>query len=51
MTDTFIDEIPLKAAPDDLAGLDVRLDAGRQFYNVCPGESLRRLKLMRESKQ
>ncbi len=51
MSDTFIDEILLKAAPDDLAGLDVRLGAARQLCNACLRESLRRLKLMRESKQ
>ncbi len=30
--------------------LDVRLDAERNIYNASLGESLRRLKLMRESR-
>ena len=51
MSDAFIHEIPLKATPHDLAVLDVRLEAARQLYNACLRESLRRLELMRESKQ
>jgi putative transposase len=51
MSDTFIHEIPLRTTPHDVAVLDVRLDAARQLYNACLRESLRRLDLMRESKQ
>jgi len=51
MSDTFIHEIPLRTTPHDAAVLDTRLDAARQLYNACLRESLRRLDLMRESKQ
>jgi len=51
MSEIFIHEIPLKTTPHDLAVLDVRLDAARQLYNACLRESLRRLDLMRQSKQ
>jgi putative transposase len=51
MTDTFIHEIPLKTTPHDEAVLNVRLDAARQLYNACLRESLRRVDLMRESKE
>jgi hypothetical protein len=50
MTETFIHEILLITTPHDEAVLDVRLDAGRNLYNACLRESLRRLDLMRESK-
>ena len=50
MTDTFTHEIPLKTTPHDRAVLDVRLDAARNLYNACLGESFLRLDLMRESK-
>jgi len=51
MSDTFIHEIPLRTTPHDVAVLNTRLDAARQLYNACLRESLRRLDLMRESKQ
>lgn len=47
---SFILELPLRASPHDIRILNLRLDAGRQLYNACLGESLRRLDLMRESK-
>ncbi len=50
MTDSFIHEIQLKTTPQNEAVLDVRMDAARQLYNACLGETLRRLDLMRESK-
>lgn len=50
MSESFIHELPLKASPADLRILDVRFDQGRQLYNACLGEALRRLDLMRESK-
>jgi hypothetical protein len=50
MSDRFITEIPLKATPTQESVLNKRFEAARQVYNACLGESLRRLKLMRESK-
>jgi len=47
---SFILELPLQTTPHDAKILEVRLDAGRQLYNACLGEALRRLDLMRESK-
>jgi transposase len=49
-SDIFIHEFPLKVNPLQEKGLLVRLDCARQLYNACLRESLRRLKLMRESK-
>jgi putative transposase len=49
-TPSFIGEFPLSATPADERELSIRLDAARQIYNACLGESLRRLDLMRESK-
>ena len=49
-TPSFIAEFPLSTTPADERELSIRLDAARQIYNACLGESLRRLDLMRESK-
>jgi transposase len=49
-TDTFVHELALKVSPHEGKELQKRLECGRQLYNACLGESLRRLKLMRESK-
>ena len=49
-TSSFILELPLRITPHDVRILEVRLNAGRQLYNACLGEALRRLDLMRESK-
>ncbi len=49
-TSSFILELPVRITPHDAHILDLRLDAGRQLYNACLGEALRRLDLMRESK-
>ena len=49
-TPSFIHEIKLKTTPGQRKVLDIRLDVARQVYNACLGESLKRLKLMRESK-
>ena len=51
MRESFIHEFHLRTTPHDLAVLDVRLNAARHLYNACLRESLRRLDLMRESKQ
>jgi len=49
-SDSFILELPLKVNQSQEKALLVRLDCARQLYNACLSESLRRLKLMRESK-
>jgi putative transposase len=49
-TPSFIAEFPLPTTPADDRELSIRLDAARNIYNACLGESLRRLDLMRESK-
>src|SRR5260370_42361453 len=47
---SFIAEFSLLTTPADERELSIRLDAARNIYNACLGESLRRLDLMRESK-
>lgn len=49
-TPSFITEIPLKVTCSQERGLLKRLDAARQVYNACLGESLKRLDLLRQSK-
>ncbi|MFN3286607.1 MAG: RNA-guided endonuclease TnpB family protein, partial [bacterium] len=45
---SFICEIPLRVAPVEVRILNARLEAGRQVYNACLGEALRRARLLRE---
>ena len=47
-TPTFIVELPLSVARADAREMGVRLELGRQLYNACLGEGLRRLEGMRE---
>lgn len=49
-TPSFIAEFPVGSTTADGRELDVRLDAERNVYNASLGESLRRLRLMRESR-
>jgi len=49
-TDSFITELPLVVSPADEKHLLARLEAARQVYNACLGESLKRLGLLRQSK-
>ena len=49
-TDSFIVEIPLAITPSEEKCLLARLEAARQVYNACLGESLKRLALLRQSK-
>ena len=49
-TKSFIHEFQLKLKPGQERFLLVRLDCAKQLYNTCLGESLRRLKSMRESR-
>ena len=49
-TASFITELPLIVSQHDEAVLLARFEAGRQLYNACLGEALRRLNLCRQSK-
>ena len=49
-TPTFTVEFPLDTSPADDRELRIRREAYRQIYNAILGESLKNLKLMRESK-
>jgi len=50
-TPAFITELRLKVNREQERRLLVRLEAVRQVYNACLGESLERLTLMRESRE
>ena len=50
-TPSFITELPLKTTSADEATILVCLDAGRQLYHACLGESLERLALIQQSKE
>jgi putative transposase len=47
-TPTFIVELPLSVTRAEAREMDVRLELGRQLYNACLGEGLRRLARLRE---
>ena len=49
-TSSFVAEFPLVTSPEQERALAVRLEAARQIYNACLGESLRRLELVRQSR-
>ncbi|WP_018290407.1 hypothetical protein [Verrucomicrobium sp. 3C] len=49
-TPSFIAEFPLRTTAADEVALSKRLAAARQIYNASLGEALRRLALMRQSK-
>lgn len=49
-TPSFITELPLRTTPVQESVILVRLDTGRQLYNACLGEGLRRLDFIRQSK-
>lgn len=49
-TPSFIVELPLQVMPAQEKQLLARLEAARQVYNACLGESLKRLELLRQSK-
>ncbi len=49
-TPSFITELPLRVSPADEGVLLSRLDAARQLYNACLGEALRRVNLIRQSR-
>jgi len=50
-TPSFILELPLKTTPAHESTILVRLDTGRQLYNACMGECLKRLDLLHQSKE
>ena len=49
-TDSFVCEMPLRTTSTQEKHLLTRLEAARQVYNACLGESLKRLRLKRQSK-
>ena len=49
-TSSFVAEFPLVTSPEQERALTVRLEAARHVYNACLGESLRRLELVRQSR-
>ena len=49
-TNSFIVEISLEITPPEEKRLLARLEAARQVYNACLGESLKQLGLLRQSK-
>jgi len=49
-TPAFTTEMPHKVAPSQEKKLLKRLEAARQVYNACLGESLKRLRLLKQSK-
>ncbi len=49
-TPSFVLELPLNTNPVQEFTILVRLEAGRQLYNACLGETLKRLDLLRRSK-
>ena len=50
-TPSFIAEFALRTTSADESVMNKRLDAARHIFNACLGESLRRLELMRQSKE
>ena len=49
-TESFVLALPLRVSSAQEKRLLVRLEAARQVYNACLGESLKRLDLLRQSK-
>lgn len=50
ITPSFVTEIPIMVSVADESVLLSRLEAGRQMYNACLGEAMRRVDLIRQSK-
>lgn len=50
-TPSFILELPLKTIPVQESTILVRLDVGRQVYNACLRECIKRLDLIQQSKE
>ncbi|HWQ95868.1 MAG TPA: transposase, partial [Candidatus Methylomirabilis sp.] len=49
-TPSFVLELPLNTNPVQESTILAHLEAGRQLYNACLGETLKRLDLLRQSK-
>ncbi|MGO8946740.1 MAG: RNA-guided endonuclease TnpB family protein [Ktedonobacterales bacterium] len=49
-TPSFVCEVPLRVSPQHERVLLARLEAARAVYNACLGETLRRYRLVRESR-
>ncbi|MBE9148238.1 transposase [Coleofasciculus sp. LEGE 07092] len=49
-TPSFVCEIPLKISPANEGILLSRFEAARQMYNACLGEAMRRIRLIRQSR-
>ncbi len=49
-TPSFVTELPLVVSPANEGVLLSRLEAARQLYNACLGEAMRRVKLIRQSR-
>jgi transposase len=49
-TPSFVSEIPLKVSQKEEGVLLRRLEAARQMYNACLGEAMRRVNLIRQSR-
>jgi hypothetical protein len=49
-TPSFIAEFPLRASAADERALEVRFEAARHIFNTCLDEALKRLSLMRQSR-
>src|SRR5271156_2225698 len=50
MSDSFVFEMFLKTKPEEIRILLARFDAAKHLYNACLRESLRRLDLVKESR-
>ncbi len=50
-TPSFVLELPLKSTSVEESIILTRLEAGRQLYNACLGEALKRLDLIRQSRE
>jgi hypothetical protein len=49
-TPSFVTNIPLRVSPSEEQILLTRLEAGRQLYNACLGEAIKRVGLYKQSK-
>jgi len=50
-TPSFVLELPLETTSVQETAILTRLEAGRHLYNACLGEALKRLDLIRQSRE
>jgi hypothetical protein len=50
ITPSFVCTLPLKVSATEEGVLLSRLEAARQMYNACLGEAMKRMNLIRQSK-